>query len=76
MRTSLAYSFRFRQGGMMGFHRAEFHEALLDSLSSNCRTLSSKRLESYVQRPGEPITLDFQDDTYPRGEAVKHFLST
>jgi salicylate hydroxylase len=45
----------------MGFHRAELHEALLDSLSSNCRTLPSKRLESYVQRPGEPITLDFHD---------------
>ncbi len=45
----------------MGFHRAELHEALLDSLPSNCRALPSKRLESYVQRPGDPITLDFQD---------------
>jgi len=61
MRTSLAYSFCFRQGGMMGFHRAELHEALLNSLSSSCRTLPSKRLESYVQRPGDPITLYFQD---------------
>src|SRR5258708_18908256 len=61
MRTSLAYSFCFRQGGMMGFHRAELHGALLNSLSSSCRALPSKRLESYVQRPGDPITLYFQD---------------
>ena len=45
----------------MGFHRAEFHEVLLNRLSSRCHTLPSKRLESYVQRPGAPITLHFQD---------------
>jgi len=30
-------------------------------LSSRCRTLPSKRLESYVQQPGAPIVLHFQD---------------
>ena len=48
-------------GELMGVHRAEFHEVLLNRLSSRCRTLSSKRLESYVQRPGAPILLYFQD---------------
>ena len=45
----------------MGFHRAEFHEVLLNRMSSRCRTLPSKRLESYVQQPGAPIALHFQD---------------
>jgi hypothetical protein len=35
----------------------------LNRLSSRCRTLPSKRLESYVQRPGAPIMLHFQDGT-------------
>ena len=42
-------------------HRAEFHEVLLNRLSSRCHTSPSKRLESYVQRPGAPIMLRFQD---------------
>ena len=45
----------------MGFHRAEFHEVLLNRLSSRCRTFPSKRLESYIQRAGAPIMLHFQD---------------
>jgi salicylate hydroxylase len=45
----------------MGFHRAEFHKALLHRLPSRCRTTPSKRLESYIQRPGESIVLRFQD---------------
>ena len=45
----------------MGFHRAEFHEVLLNRLSSRCHTLTSKRLESYVQRQGAPTLLHFQD---------------
>jgi len=45
----------------MGVHRAEFHKVLLNRLSSRCRTLPSKRLESYVQQAGAPITLRFQD---------------
>jgi salicylate hydroxylase len=48
-------------GGLMGVHRAEFHEALLNRLSPRCRTYSSKRLESYSQRPGVPIQLRFHD---------------
>ena len=48
-------------GGMMTFHRAEFHRALLNRLPSSCGTFSSKRLESYTQQPGDPIVLRFQD---------------
>lgn len=58
---SWAYLFPLRPGGMMGFHRAEFHEALLNRLPSFCHTLPSKRLESYFQRPGDSIMLRFQD---------------
>jgi salicylate hydroxylase len=54
-------SFPLRPGGLMGVHRAEFHGVLLNRLSSRCRTIPSKRLESYVQRPGAPIMLRFQD---------------
>jgi salicylate hydroxylase len=57
----LMLSFPSCPGGLMGVHRAEFHEVLLNHLSSRCRTLPSKRLESYVQRPGAPIMLHFQD---------------
>jgi hypothetical protein len=49
---SWAYLFPLRPSGLMGFHHAEFHEALLNRLPSCCRTSPSKRLESYVQRPG------------------------
>jgi salicylate hydroxylase len=45
----------------MGVHRAEFHEVLLNRLPSRCKTSTSKRLERYVQRPGAPIILHFQD---------------
>jgi salicylate hydroxylase len=51
----------FPPGKLMTFHRAEFHEVLLNRLSSRCRTSSSKRLESYEQQPGAPIMLHFQD---------------
>lgn len=45
----------------MGVHRAEFHQVLLNRLPPRCRTFTSKRLESYAQRPGAPIQLCFQD---------------
>jgi salicylate hydroxylase len=51
----------FRPGGMMSFHRAEFHGALLNRLPSSCGTFPSKRLESYTQQPGDAILLRFQD---------------
>jgi salicylate hydroxylase len=53
----------FHPGKLMTLHRAEFHEVLLNRLSSEsrCRTSLSKRLESYVQQPGAPIMLHFQD---------------
>ena len=56
-------SFPLRPGGLMGVHRAEFHEVLLNRLSSRCRTFPSKRLESYVQQAGAPIMLRFQDES-------------
>jgi salicylate hydroxylase len=61
MQISLAYLFHFCQGGMMGFYHAELYEALLNSLSSSCCALPSKRLKSYIQQPGDLIMLYFQD---------------
>ncbi|KAN0109198.1 salicylate hydroxylase [Russula decolorans] len=49
------------RGGMMSFHRAEFHVALLNRLPSSCGAFASKRLESYTQQPGNAIMLRFQD---------------
>ncbi|KAI0248756.1 salicylate hydroxylase [Lactifluus subvellereus] len=51
----------YSRGGLMGLHRAEFHEVLLNRLPSQCRTFTSKRLESYTQQPDAPIQLRFQD---------------
>ncbi|KAI0277466.1 salicylate hydroxylase [Russula aff. rugulosa BPL654] len=51
----------YSQGGMMTFHRAEFHGAILNRLPSSCGTFPSKRLESYTQQPGDAILLRFQD---------------
>jgi salicylate hydroxylase len=51
----------FPSGGLLTFHRAEFHGMLLNKLPSHCRTFPSKRLESYTQRPGGPIELRFHD---------------
>ncbi|OBZ74163.1 Salicylate hydroxylase [Grifola frondosa] len=61
-------------GGMISFHRAEFHNVLLRHLSPSCRTHCRKRLVSYSQpvssssydphtflRP--PVKLRFQDGT-------------
>jgi salicylate hydroxylase len=48
-------------GGLLGLHRAEFHQVLLNRLSPRCRTFPSKRLETYIQRPGAPIQLRFHD---------------
>jgi hypothetical protein len=55
------FSSHLRSGELMGVHRAEFHEVLLNRLSSRCHTSPSKRLESYSQQPGAPIVLKFQD---------------
>ncbi|KAH9989922.1 FAD/NAD-P-binding domain-containing protein [Russula compacta] len=51
----------YSRGGLMAVHRAEFHQVLLNRLPPRCRTFTSKRLESYAQRPGAPIQLRFQD---------------
>jgi len=61
MHSSCAYSFPFRPGGVMSFHRAELHGALLNRLPSCCGAFSSKRLDSYVQQPNDLIMLRFRD---------------
>ena len=58
---AFSFSFPFRPGGVMLFHRAEFHGALLNRLPSCCGVFPSKRLESYTQQPGDAIVLRFQD---------------
>ncbi|KAL7280677.1 hypothetical protein ACG7TL_005616 [Trametes sanguinea] len=53
-------------GGMIAFHRADFHRVLLNHLSPRCRTYTKKRLVSYQQVAGQSpnlITLQFQDGT-------------
>ena len=56
-------SFPLLPGRLKTVEHAEFHEVLLNRLSSRCRTSLSKRLESYVQQPGAPIILHFQDES-------------
>jgi hypothetical protein len=47
-----ATSLPLRPGGMMGFHHAEFHEALLSRMPLCCLSCPSKRLESYINGQG------------------------
>lgn len=47
----------------MTFHRPDFQNVLLRRLPSSYRIYCSKRLRSYVQRPGSPISLLFEDGT-------------
>lgn len=51
------------RGGLLTFHRAQFHGVLLKRLSPRCRTYLSKRLHYYTQplRSGDPVHLVFQD---------------
>ena len=58
---SSLWSTRCTYHGNLLLHRAEFHGVLLNRLPSRCCISSSKRLESYVQQPGAPIMLHFQD---------------
>ncbi|RDX50877.1 FAD/NAD(P)-binding domain-containing protein [Lentinus brumalis] len=50
-------------GGLLAFHRADFHGVLLRHLGRHCGKHTSKRLVSYTQsRSRDPsIRLDFQD---------------
>ena len=50
-------------GSVLTFHRADFQTVLLRKLPSSYRIHCSKRLRSYEQRHGGPITLLFEDDT-------------
>lgn len=47
----------------MTFHRADFQKALLARLPASYRVHCSKRLRSYSQRQGGPISLLFEDGT-------------
>lgn len=47
----------------MTFHRADFQRVLLRKIPASYRVNCSKRLRSYEQRHGEPITLLFEDGT-------------
>ena len=56
----------FHEGGMLAFHRADFHAVLLRHLSPRCRTYTRKRLASYHQSPSSPhnsVSLRFHDGT-------------
>ncbi|CDO70124.1 hypothetical protein BN946_scf184783.g8 [Trametes cinnabarina] len=57
---------RVPQGGMIAFHRADFHRVLLNHVSSRCRTFTKKRLVSYQQMDSQSpdsVALHFQDGT-------------
>ncbi|KIM39554.1 hypothetical protein M413DRAFT_447035 [Hebeloma cylindrosporum] len=48
---------------LMTFHRPDFQNALLRRLPPSYRIHCSKRLQSYTQRQGGPISLLFEDGT-------------
>ena len=50
-------------GSLLTFHRADFQKVLLRRLPTSHRIYCSKRLRSYEQRHGGPITLLFEDGT-------------
>ena len=50
-------------GSLLTFHRADFQTVLLRKLPTSYRIHCSKRLRSYEQRHGGPITLLFEDGT-------------
>lgn len=51
------------RGGLLTFHRAEFHDVLIHHMSSRCNTHLSKRLRYYMWPPHSmgPIQLIFED---------------
>lgn len=50
-------------GSLLTFHRADFQTVLLRKIPASYRISCSKRLRSYEQRHGGPITLLFEDGT-------------
>lgn len=50
-------------GPLILLHRPDFQNALLRKLPHSYRVHCSKRLRSYSQRPGGPVTLLFEDET-------------
>ncbi|KAH9479171.1 FAD-dependent monooxygenase str9 [Psilocybe cubensis] len=51
------------KGKILTFHRPDFQNVLLKHIPSSYRIHCSKRLRSYTQRQGGPITLLFEDGT-------------
>ena len=53
------------KGGLLAFHRPDFHGVILRHLSSHCRTYTGKRLVSYSHTSSpQPVTkLYFRDGT-------------
>lgn len=51
------------KGSLLTFHRAEFQTVLLRKIPPSYRIHCSKRLRSYEQQQGGPITLLFEDGT-------------
>ncbi|KAI0046039.1 FAD/NAD-P-binding domain-containing protein [Auriscalpium vulgare] len=49
------------RGGLVGVHRAEFHEVILRRLSPLCGKHTSKRLVQYIQSGDGSVQLVFQD---------------
>ncbi|KAF9563568.1 FAD/NAD(P)-binding domain-containing protein [Agrocybe pediades] len=51
------------KGNLITFHRPDFQTVLLKRLPSSYKVHCSKRLRSYTQRQGGPISLLFEDGT-------------
>ena len=59
----LALMYLSHLGSLLTFHRADFQTVLLRKLPTSYRIYCSKRLRSYEQRHGGPISLLFEDGT-------------
>ena len=57
-------------GSLLTFHRADFQRVLLRKIPASYRVNCSKRLRSYEQRHGGPITLLFEDGTSTSCDAL------
>lgn len=53
-------------GGMIAFHRPDFHAVLLRHLPTSCRACTAKRILYYAQprNASAPITLHFEDGSH------------
>jgi salicylate hydroxylase len=60
---TLTMMYSSHSGNLLTFHRADFQTVLLRKLPTSYHVYCSKRLRSYEQRHGGPITLLFEDGT-------------